>query len=150
MTKNQRQVAILEIIETKNIHTQGELADEIRRRGFDVTQATISRDINELKLIKLNIDDGNHKYATSDKVNDKMSARKLRIFYESVLSVKRSDNIIVINTMAGSANAAAETIDSLQFTGIIGTLAGDNCIMVILDPNADGDEICKKFTGLLS
>lgn len=143
-------MAILEIIDTKEIQTQGELADEIRLKGFEVTQATISRDINDLKLIKISTKNGKHKYATSDKAPDKMSARKLRIFYESVLSVKRSKNIIVINTLSGSANAAAETIDSLQWDGILGTIAGDNCIMIILDETVDGDELCRKFTNLLS
>ena len=150
MTKNQRQLAILETIEKKNIHTQGELVEEILNLGFDVTQATISRDINELKLIKISSEDGRHKYATQDKATDKLSGRKLRIFYESVLSVKRSNNIIIINTLSGSANAAAETIDSLHWDGILGTIAGDNCIMIILDDEADGDEIYDKFSNLLA
>lgn len=150
MTKNQRQIAILDIIEKQEIHTQGDLADEIRNQGYDVTQATISRDINELKLIKITAESGKHKYATPDKATDKLSARKIRIFYESVLSVKRSRNLIVISTLSGSANAAAETIDSLQWDGIIGTIAGDNCIMIILDEEADGDMICDKFINLLA
>ena len=96
MTKNQRQLAILDTIEKKNIHTQGELVQEILDLGFDVTQATISRDINELKLIKISDSEGKHKYATQDKATDKLSGRKLRIFYESVLSVKRSNKAAVI------------------------------------------------------
>ena len=150
MTKNQRQLAILDTIEKKNIHTQGELVQEILDLGFDVTQATISRDINELKLIKISDEEGKHKYATQDKATDKLSGRKLRIFYESVLSVKRSKNIIIISTLAGSANAAAETIDSLHWDEILGTIAGDNCIMIILAEDANGDEICDKFTNLLA
>ncbi len=150
MTKNQRQLAILDTIEKKNIHTQGELVQEILDLGFDVTQATISRDINELKLIKISDSEGKHKYATQDKATDKLSGRKLRIFYESVLSVKRSNNIIIISTLSGSANAAAETIDSLHWEGILGTIAGDNCIMIILDEQADGDAICEEFTNLLA
>ena len=150
MTKNQRQLAILDTIEKKEIHTQGELVQEILDLGFDVTQATISRDINELKLIKISSEDGKHKYATQDKATDKLSGRKLRIFYESVLSVKRLKNIIIITTLSGSANAAAETIDSLHWEGILGTIAGDNCIMVIIDEDSNGDEITEKFTNLLA
>ena len=150
MTKNQRQLAILDTIEKNEIHTQGELVQEILDLGFDVTQATISRDINELKLIKISAENGKHKYATQDKAADKLSGRKLRIFYESVLSVKRSGNLIIISTLSGSANAAAETIDSLHWDGILGTIAGDNCIMIILDEAIDGEEICEKFTNLLA
>lgn len=150
MTKNQRQMAILDSIENMDIHTQFDLANQMRNRGFDVTQATISRDINELQLIKISDGNNGHKYATSDKAVDKLSARKIRIFYESVLSIKRSGNIIIINTIAGSANAAGETVDSLQWSEIIGTIAGDNCIMVILGEGADGDEICTRFGNLLS
>lgn len=150
MTKNQRQLAILDTIEKKEVHTQGDLVQEILDLGFDVTQATISRDINELKLIKISSNSGRHKYATQDKASDKLSGRKLRIFYESVLSVKRSNNIIIITTLNGSANAAAETIDSLHWNGILGTIAGDNCIMIIIAEEVDGDEMCEKFSNLLA
>ena len=101
-------------------------------------------------ITKISDSEGKHKYATQDKATDKLSGRKLRIFYESVLSVKRSNNIIIISTLSGSANAAAETIDSLHWEGILGTIAGDNCIMIILDEQADGDAICEEFTNLLA
>ncbi|NMM61366.1 arginine repressor [Clostridium sp. P21] len=126
-----RHAKILEIINSKDIETQEELAEELRKSGMDVTQATVSRDIKELKLIKVLADDGNYKYATIVHTESFLSNKLIKIFSETVVSVENVDNFIIIKTIAGSANAAAESLDSLNFYGIAGTVAGNNTIFVL-------------------
>ncbi len=129
--KPTRQMAIREIIQETDIETQEELADALRMRGFQVTQATVSRDIKELRLLKVLSASGAYKYATADKAENGLSERFSRMFSESVLSVAHAYNQIVIKTLPGSANVAAEAIDSLHWVEIMGTLAGDNTILLL-------------------
>ena len=124
--KSVRHAMILDIIESADIETQEELADELSKRGIVVTQATVSRDIKELRLLKVLADNGGYKYATVDKAEKGLSERFIRIFSESTLSKQSAENIIVIKTLSGSANAAAEAVDSLRWPEIVGSLAGDN------------------------
>lgn len=137
--KSVRHAMILEIIESKDIETQEELAEELMRHGVRVTQATVSRDIKELRLLKVLSDKGGYKYATADRAEQGMDDRYIRIFSESVLSMTSAGNLIVIKTLTGSANAAAEAIDSLKWPDVIGTLAGDNTILIIIQ-NEDAVE----------
>lgn len=130
--KSIRHAMILEIIESKDIETQSELAEELKRHGVKVTQATVSRDIKDLKLIKALSDKGGYKYATAERAEKGISDRLIRIFSESVLSINAAENIIVIKTLTGSANAAAEAVDSLHWPEVVGTLAGDNTIFVVV------------------
>lgn len=129
--KNVRQTAILSIIEQHDIETQEELAARLREMGIVVTQATVSRDIKELRLLKVLSATGSYKYATADKAEHGLSERFVRMFKDSVLSINYANNIIVIKTLAGSANVAAEAIDSMRLPEILGTMAGDNTIMVV-------------------
>ncbi|WP_315114624.1 arginine repressor [uncultured Clostridium sp.] len=126
-----RHAKILELIATKDIETQEELADELRKSGMNVTQATVSRDIKELKLIKVLSSNGNYKYATISHTENYLSDKLVSIFTHSVVSVENVSNFVVIKTLSGSASAAAEAIDSLRFEGIAGTIAGDNNIFVM-------------------
>ncbi|MCH5286008.1 MAG: arginine repressor [Christensenellaceae bacterium] len=135
--KTVRQVAILDIIEKQNIETQEELADALRQRGIRVTQATVSRDIKELRLLKVLTPSGAYKYATADKAENGLSERFIRMLAESLLSVAASNNLIVVKTLSGSANVAAEALDSLHWPEILGTLAGDNTILLIIRSEAD-------------
>ena len=135
--KTVRQVAILDIIEKQNIETQEELAEALRLRGIRVTQATVSRDIKELRLLKVLTPTGAYKYATADKAENGLSERFIRMLAESLLSVASSNNLIVVKTLAGSANVAAEALDSLHWPEILGTLAGDNTILLIIRSEAD-------------
>ncbi len=148
--KNARQTAILSIIEKKDIETQEELANELKTLGIVVTQATVSRDIKELRLLKVLAADGGYKYATADKADHSLSDRFVRMFVDSVLSITYSNNIIVIKTLSGSANAAAEAIDSMRWTEILGTMAGDNTILVIVRTNDDAPEIVARFQEILN
>lgn len=135
--KTVRQVAILDIIEKNNIETQEELAEALRQRGILVTQATVSRDIKELRLLKVLTPTGAYKYATADKAENGLSERFIRMLSESLLSVAASNNLIVVKTLSGSANVAAEALDSLHWPEILGTLAGDNTILLIIRSEAD-------------
>ena len=135
--KTVRQVAILDIIEKQHIETQEELAEALRLRGIRVTQATVSRDIKELRLLKVLTPSGAYKYATADKAENGLSERFIRMLAESLLSVAASNNLIVVKTLSGSANVAAEALDSLHWPEVLGTLAGDNTILLIIRSEAD-------------
>lgn len=130
--KTVRQVAILDIIEKQDIETQEELAEALRLRGIKVTQATVSRDIKELRLLKVLTPTGAYKYATADKAENGLTDRFIRMLAESLLSVAASGNLVVVKTLSGSANVAAEALDSLHWPEILGSLAGDNTILLII------------------
>ena len=135
--KTVRQVAIIDIIEKNDIETQEELADALRQRGIKVTQATVSRDIKELRLLKVLTPMGAYKYATADKAENGLSERFIRMLAESLLSVAASENLIVVKTLNGSANVAAEALDSLHWPEILGSIAGDNTILLVIRSQAD-------------
>lgn len=147
--KSIRHTAILEIIEKRNIETQEELAEELRERGIVVTQATVSRDIKELHLLKVMSETGGYKYATLDKAEKGVNERFIRIFSESVLSIAGANNLIVIKTLTGSANAAAEAVDSLKWPQVMGTLAGDNTILVIVRSNEEIEGVMDRFRSMI-
>lgn len=147
--KNIRQSAILSIIEHQDIETQEELAQALRARGFAVTQATVSRDIKELRLLKVTTGHGTYKYATADRAEHSLSDRFVRIFVSSVISIAYAQNIIVIKTIAGSANAAAEAVDSMHWPEILGTMAGDNTILCVVHNEDEALEVIDKLNLLL-
>lgn len=147
--KNARQTAILSIIEQNDIETQEELAGKLKEMGIVVTQATVSRDIKELRLLKVLSGSGGYKYATADKAEHGLSERFVRMFKDSVLSINFAGNIVVIKTLAGSANAAAEAIDSMHLPEILGTMAGDNTILVIVQNEAEAAEAANRFRDML-
>ncbi len=147
--KSVRHSMILEIIESKNIETQEDLAEELKRHGVRVTQATVSRDIKELRLLKVLSENGGYKYATAERAEQGISDRFIRIFSESVLSMTSANNLIVIRTLSASANAAAEAIDSLKWNEILGTLAGDNTILVIVQSDDDVENVLARFKSLV-
>lgn len=130
--KSARQIAILEIIAEHPVETQEDLADALRSHGFQVTQATVSRDIKELRLVKALSADGSYRYVTSDKNENTLNERLIRMFSETVISISYAYNQIVLKTLSASASIAAETIDSLQWPEILGTIAGENTILMIV------------------
>ena len=113
--KAARHAMILDLIETFNIETQDDLAMRLKDRGINVTQATVSRDIKELRLIKVLAEDGGYKYATVDKAEAGLKERFIRIFSNSVVSIASTSNLIIIKTISGTGNAAAEAIDSMRW-----------------------------------
>ena len=147
--KNARQTAILSIIEQYDVETQEELASRLRDMGIVVTQATVSRDIKELRLLKVLSGKGGYKYATADKAEHGLSDRFVRMFVDSVLSITFAGNIIVIKTLSGSANVAAEAIDSMRWPEILGTMAGDNTILAIVHNEVEAAKSVDRFQEML-
>ena len=147
--KNARQTAILSIIENENIETQEDLASKLRELGIVVTQATVSRDIKELRLLKVLSPNGSYKYATADKAEHGVSERLVRIFVDSVLSINYAENLVVIRTLSGSANAAGEAIDSMRWPEILGTISGDNTIFVAVRSADEAPVVVGKFQEIL-
>lgn len=143
--KAARHARILEIIENQVIETQDDLADQLRLSGFNVTQATVSRDIKELRLIKTLSGNGIYAYAAAERVEARMQERYLKMFEQSVLSISSAGNIIVIKTITGSANVAAEAVDSLHWSGLAGTIAGDNTIFVAVSDIQMVPEFIERF-----
>ena len=147
--KAKRQALIREIVENQSIQTQEELADALAAHGMVVTQATVSRDIKELRLLKVLTPSGVYKYATAAKAEHGVSERLVRMFIDSVLSITYAENLVVIHTLAGSANAAAEAIDSMRWPEILGTMAGDNTIFVAVRSAAEAPVVVDKFHEIL-
>ena len=146
--KSKRHALILEIIATKDIETQEELANELNARGVKVTQATVSRDIKELKLIKLLSENGVYKYAATEKNEASPNDRYMRYFAETVVSIAGAGNLIVIKTITASAQTAAEAVDNLKWPEIIGTIAGENTVLVIVQNIEDVEDIIERFEAL--
>ncbi len=147
--KSVRQVAILDIIEKQCIETQEELAEALRARGIQVTQATVSRDIKELRLLKVLSADGSYKYATADKAENGMNDRFIRMLAESLLSVAASGNLVVVKTLSGSANMAAEALDSMHWPEILGSLAGDNTILLVVRAGEEAPAVVARIKDLM-
>lgn len=147
--KSVRHAMILELIESQDIETQEELAEQLKRHGVRVTQATVSRDIKELRLVKVLSDNGGYKYATGERAEQGVNDRFIRIFSESVLSMNGANNLIVIKTLTASAAAAAEAIDGLKWPEVLGTLAGDNTILVILQSDEQVEGVLARFKKLM-
>ena len=148
--KMYRHTQILKLIEEKDIETQEELAYELRNHGFDVTQATVSRDIKELRLIKVLTPSGKYKYATmEDKADTKNWDKLIRVFSESVVSMDYANNIIVVKPLSGNAQAAAAAIDALNWIEILGCVAGDDTILVVVRDSDTALNIMERFNKLI-
>lgn len=147
--KIERQAKLLEIISTKNIETQEELAEELKKQGMDITQATVSRDIKELKLIKVLTEKGTYKYATIMPKENVMSNKLVNIFSQTVNAVQNVGNFICLKTMSGSAGIACEAIDTMNLEGLVGTIAGDNTIFVLVINEEKAKELVKKMKKMI-
>lgn len=147
--KTVRQVAILDIIEKQEIETQEELASALNARGIRVTQATVSRDIKELRLLKVLTPSGKYKYATGDQEDNNLTDRFIRMLAESLLSVSSANNLIVVKTLSGSANVAAEALDSMHWPEVLGTLAGDNTVLLIIRSNEETITVTSRIREMM-
>ncbi|MBU3159684.1 arginine repressor [Clostridium frigoris] len=148
--KISRHAKIIEIIQAKEVETQEQLAEELKNNGFDITQATVSRDINELKLIKVVNAYGTYRYVTSSQGDSFLSNKLANIFSQTVLYVDHVDKFIVLKTISGAGAAAAEALDSLKFNGIVGTVAGDNTVFILVRKEEDTKEIIQKVKKMIS
>ena len=148
--KSKRHAKILELISKYTIETQEELLGMLNQEGFSVTQATVSRDIKELRLIKTQAPDGGYRYTTNAK-NDMvdMSFKFHAIFAESVNSIDYAGNTIVIKCYHGMANAACAALDSIEWKGVVGTLAGDDTIFILMRDEASATEFVSQLKKLM-
>ena len=147
--KAKRQALIREIGENQSIQTQEELADALAAHGMVVTQATVSRDIKEMHLLKVLSEEGGYRYATMDKSEQGMNERLIRMLADSVVDMSSANNLIVIHTLPGSAHVAGEAVDSLHWPEVLGTIAGDNTILVIVRSNEDVDGVLRRFRSII-
>lgn len=148
--KSQRQAKILEIISNKNVETQEQLLAALQEAGFRGTQATISRDIKELRIVKELTSLGTYRYATSsNELSGTFSARLNTIFRECVVSFDYAQNIIVIRTLPGLASAAASAIDAMNMSAVVGSLAGDDTVMVVMRDMNTAATFCSEIRNLL-
>lgn len=147
--KYSRHNKILELIDKYEIETQEELAQLLIDSGYNVTQATISRDIKELKLIKIQTSNGTYKYSKGTPSYKTVSDRFIKVFKDTILSVTYSKNIIVIKTLTGCANAACEALDALKVDHILGTIAGDNTIFIVVEEKANVQSLVNRFNELI-
>ena len=131
--KNRRQEKILELIRSENIDTQDLLLQKLKKAGFDVTQATVSRDIKSLKLIKVSTGEGGYKYAARSENDPKQTAKYMNIMKETITSLRCADNLIVVKTYAGMAQAACAAFDAVYHNRILGSIAGDDTIFIALE-----------------
>lgn len=143
--KYSRHAKILEIIEKSFIETQEEIAEKLKELGFEVTQATVSRDIKELRLIKVMTEDGRYKYAPFTQSENTISNKLLNIFSESFVSSDYANNIVILKTLPGMAQACASAIDSLKWPEIVGTIAGDDTIMIICRAEKIAEDLVNRF-----
>jgi len=146
--KIDRHSKVLQLIETHVVETQEDLTDLLKKEGIIVTQATVSRDIRELKLIKVLTTDGRYKYAPYSSDNVLLDERIVNIFRESVLTIDYAENMICIHTITGMASAAAVAIDAMSLPEILGTVAGDDTIFVLLRNKTDISEIMQRFKSM--
>jgi len=148
--KIHRQIKVKELVERLVIRTQDELADALRSEGIDVTQATVSRDIKEMMLVKVPTGDGGHRYAFPSEHSITVSVARLeKTFQDSVLTINSSGNIVVLRTLPGTAQAVAYVLDNIRWAEIIGTVAGDDTIFIVVKPEKDVQKVVERFESMM-
>ncbi len=146
--KSDRQAMIRTLLKERIIQTQEELAEALRDRGFQVTQATVSRDMKEMHLIKVPVTDGGYQYAVPEREGPGLSDRLIRMLKDCVLSVEAAGQMVVVKTLSGSANTAAEALDSMDMPEILGSIAGDNTIFLVAADPAGAQRSAEKIRQL--
>lgn len=146
--KKDRHDKILELIEENEIDTQGELAALLRKSGYRVTQATVSRDIREMGLVKTAASDGRQKY-TAAAPSDMEQSKFIRVLRDSVQSVERAQNLLVIRTGSGMAMAAAAALDNLSLPEVVGCIAGDDTIMAAVRTVEETEQLMEKIREMI-
>lgn len=149
MARTGRQLKLIEIINKNEIETQEALAEALRNEGYLVTQATVSRDIKDLGLIKVMTPNKTYKYAQPASTEQKSSGIMLNLFRECVISIDYAGHLIVIKTVSGGANSAATLVDKLNFPEVMGCVAGDDTILVVIKDQQKIVPIVEKLKSLL-
>ncbi|WP_274365331.1 transcriptional regulator AhrC/ArgR [Paenibacillus thermotolerans] len=148
--KGQRHIKIREIITSKEVETQDELVDALRAAGFAVTQATVSRDIKEMHLVKVPLANGRYKYSlpADQKFNPAMKLKRALIDYFG--SIDYADHLVVMKSLPGTANTLAELIDNLDWPDVMGTISGDNTVLIICRDKETSSRVVEQILGMLS
>lgn len=147
--KNRRHAKILDIINTNSVDTQEELLSLLKKEGFSVTQATVSRDIKELRLLKTLSSDGQYRYTSAAKNAFDMKSNFQSLFKSSVSSLDFAENIIVIKTLSGMAQAICTSLDTMEFEGVLGTIAGDDTIFMACKTKDNAKSLVNELKKLL-
>ena len=148
--KSKRHNKVLEIINESEIETQEELAEEIKKNGFDVTQATVSRDIKILKLVKMQSASGKYRYVAPSKEDSGLNDKLYSILKNAAISAEKVDRFVVLKTLTGAASAVAEAIDNLYTEDVAGTIAGDNTIFILVRTDEKAEELILKVRKIIS
>ena len=143
--KTKRQAKILELIQKKDVETQEELSAYLEQEGFQVTQATVSRDIRELKLTKVSLNNGKQKYAVITDADSGMLGKYSRVLREGFLSIDMAENIVVIKTVSGMASAVCAAIDAIQPQELLGSIAGDDTILCVIRTVDDAERFVTRI-----
>ncbi len=147
--KNSRHNRILQIISEYNIETQDELINKLCESGFDVTQATVSRDIKQLQLVKIATEDGSYKYSLPRRDDVTSNTKFKNILHETAISAQNAENMVVIKTYPGMANAAAAAIDALSGETILGCIAGDDTIFIVTRNDDDAEAFTHTLRAIM-
>lgn len=147
--KISRQSKILDLINKYDVETQEELADWLMKEGYNVTQATVSRDIRELKLTKVAMDGGRQKYITIQRTEPGMSEKYSRVLRDGFVSMDMAQNILVIKTVSGMAMAVAAALDALQMNSIVGCIAGDDTILCAIRTTQETVTVMEKLNKII-
>ena len=148
--KISRQSKIIELINKHDIETQEDLAERLMKDGYNVTQATVSRDIRELKLTKVSLDGGKQKYIVLQKTEAGMSEKYARVLRDGFVSMDRAQNIMVVKTVPGMAMAVAAALDALRMSSIVGCIAGDDTVMCAIRSAEETISVMEKLNKLLN
>ncbi|MDD2533757.1 MAG: arginine repressor [Eubacteriales bacterium] len=148
--KIERQSKMLQLLRETEIATQDDLVLGMRKAKYDVTQATISRDIKELGIVKVMTPSGHQKYVSMERTGEAISGRLMKIYAESVLTVEPAMNLIVIKTMPGMAQACASALDSMRLSDLVGTLAGDDTVFIATRSIELAETMADVLTRLIS
>lgn len=147
--KVNRHAKIIELINKYHIETQEELADYLNQAGFKVTQATVSRDIRDLKLTKIPSDNGKQRYTLHQSTDNGMSEKYIRVLKEGYLSMDMAQNILVIKTVSGMASAVCAALDAMNWNEIVGSIAGDDTIMCAIRSVDDTVKVMDKMSKII-
>lgn len=147
--KSNRHQKIIELVDNYEIETQEELADRLREEGFQVTQATVSRDIRALKLSKVSCGTGRQKYVTVPQNDARLNEKYIRVLKDGFVSMDKAQNILVIKTVSGMAMAVAAAVDALEMEEIVGSIAGDDTIMAAVRTTEDTQKVMDKISEML-
>ena len=148
--KVERRSFILDLISKNEIETQEEILRHLKQNGYDVTQATVSRDINQLKLVKIQNGKGGYKYSTgiSGNIDDDVN-RYRSIFSKTVLNIDYANNLVVVKCYVGMANAACAALDTMKHEGVVGTLSGDDTILIVMRTQNEAARLVEELQKVL-